>query len=170
MEYRIVEKPEITIVGVVRNFGRWTANREGKNWQERSGDVWTFWNEYLDGGLDKRIAGYKLYRPPLWQVGVTQTLENGETVIAIGAESDGNSYPDLATYRVPASTWAVFAAKGTLHQDTHPVESLMTRIVAEWFPSTGYAKSMNYEMEVYGPGDTQSGEYTCEVWIPVNSR
>jgi len=170
MEYRIVEKPKITVVGVVRNFGKWTANKEGKNWQDRSGEIWTYWDEYLNGGMDAKVANYKLYRPPFWQIGVTHTLENGETVVAIGAESDGRGYPDLATYEVPASTWAVFAANGTLNQDDHPIESLMTRIVAEWFPSSGYEKSMNYEIEVYGPGDTQSDEYTCEVWIPVRRK
>jgi AraC family transcriptional regulator len=170
MEYRIVEKPEVTVVGVVKNFGKWTANKEGKNWQERSGEVWKYWDEYLDGGMDAKIASYKLYRPPFYQVEVTQTLANGETILGIGAESDGKSYPDLATIKVPASTWAVFTARGTLHQDTHPIEALMTRILAEWFPSSGYVKSMNYELEVYGPGNTQSDDYTCEMWIPVKRQ
>jgi AraC family transcriptional regulator len=172
MEYRIIELPQIKVVGVVKNFGRWTSNKEGKNWKERSGDIWTFWDKFLNGEMNRIVRDkYKLYRPPLWQAGITQTLENNETVLAIGAEArDGESYPELKTFVVPASAWAVFTAKGMLNQDNHPVESLMTQIVAEWFPSSGYIKAMNYEMEVYGPGDTQSEEYTCEIWIPVKKK
>jgi AraC family transcriptional regulator len=172
MEYRIVERPEIKVVGVVKNFGKWTANKEGKNWQERSGEVWSFWDCYLDGGMNEIVRDkYKLYRPPYYQIGVTQTLPNGETVLAIGAEArEGETYPELACFEVLASMWAVFTAKGTLNQDKHPIESLMTRVVAEWFPSCGYCKSMDYEIEVYGPGDTQLDDYCCELWIPVKKK
>lgn len=171
MEYRIVEKQKITVVGVVKNFGKVTANQNAKNWQEKSGDVWLFWLEFLNGGMNELIRDkYKLYCSPFWQIGVTQTLVNGETVIAIGAESDGKDYPDLTAFEVPASMWAVFTAKGKLNQDTHPIESLMTRIVAEWLPSSGYVKSMNYEIEVYGPGNTASTDYTCEIWIPIEKK
>lgn len=169
MEYRIMEMPEFTVVGVVRNFGWWTVNQEGKNWQERAGETWTFWDEYLDGGMNEVVRDkYKLYRPPYFQVGVTHTLDNGETVLAIGAQArEGESYPDLTSYQVPAATWAVFEAKGTLNQDQHPIDAVMTRIVAEWFPSSGYERSMNYDLQIYGPGNTQSQDYVCEVWIPV---
>lgn len=171
MEYRIVERDEIKVVGVVKNFGKWTANSEASNWEERLGDIWKFWDEYLDGGVDRKIArDYKLYREPFYQIGVTQTLDNGETVVAIGAESDGKEYTDLETFTVPASTWAVFTAKGTLNQKDHPIDTLMTRIVSEWFPSSGYVKSMNYEVEVYGPGNTGSNDYVCDIWIPVKKK
>ncbi len=46
----------------------------------------------------------------------------------------------------------------------------MTRIVTEWLPTSGYEKSMNYEIEVYGPGNTQLDDYTCEIWIPVKRK
>ena len=172
MQYRIVEMPQFTVVGVVKNFGRWTANREGKDWKERSGAVWTFWDEYLNGDMNKIVRDtYKLYRPPFWQVGVTHTLDNGDTVLAIGAQArEGERYPDLAAFPVPAATWAVFEARGTLSQDEHPIGELMTRIMADWFPSSGYERSMNYDLEVYGPGDTGSQDYVCEVWIPVFRR
>lgn len=171
MEYRIVEKSEIKVIGVVKNLGKWTANNQANNWQERIGDKWKFWGEFFDEGMNDKIRDeYKLYRSPFWQMGVTQTLDNGETILAIGAESDGKDYPDLDMFEVPASTWAVFTAQGTLNQDNHPIEVLMTRIVTEWLPTSGYIKSMNYEIEVYGPGNTQSDDYACEVWIPVKRK
>lgn len=171
MEYRIVEREEIKVVGVIKNFGKWTANSEASTWQEKMGDIVVFWDEFLDEGMNAKIRDeYKLYRAPFYQIGVTQTLDNGETVLAIGAEADGKEYSDLEVFTVPASTWAVFTAKGTLNQNEHPIDTLMTRIVSEWLPSSGYVKSMNYEIEVYGPGNTQSDEYTCDIWIPVKRK
>ena len=34
-------------------------------------------------------------------------------------------------------------------------------------PKSGYIKSMDYEIQVYGPGDSQSDDYICERWIPI---
>lgn len=168
MDYRIQEKDVFTVVGVVKNFGKWTANQEGQDWKDRMGDIWRYWDQFLNGEMNQIVRDkYKLYRAPLWQVGVTHTLDNGETVIAIGAESAGGEYPELQTFTVPASTWAVFTAKGKLNQDEHPIDALLTRITSEWLPSSGYIKSMNYELEVYGPGNTEDEDYICEIWIPI---
>jgi AraC family transcriptional regulator len=171
MEYRIEQKQTIKIVGVVKNFGKWEVNQHAKNWQAKMGDIWLFWDHFLSYGANLIIRDkYKLYRTPFWQIGVTQTLDNGDTVVAIGAESDGRIYPELDTYEIPANTWAVFTAKGKLNQEVHPIAALMTRVLSEWLPSSGYVKSMNCELEVYGPGNTQSDDYTCEVWIPVKKK
>lgn len=65
-------------------------------------------------------------------------------------------YSDRTAFEVPASTWAVFTAKGSLNKDIHLIESITTRIFAEWMPKSGYIKSMAYEIQVYGSGDSQS--------------
>jgi len=170
MEYRIEEKGIIKGVGVVKNFGKWTAIKDAQYWKERMGERWNFWDEFLYNGMNSKIAEYGLYRAPFYQMGVINTLENGEIIEAIGAESDGKIYDDLTEFEVPASTWAVFTARGTLDQKIHPIDMLTARIFTEWFPSSGYEKSMNYEIQVYGPGDTQKDDYTCEIWIPVKKK
>lgn len=171
MEYRIVEKGIIKGVGVVKNFGKWTANKEAEHWTEKMGERWAFWYYFLNDGANLILRDkYKLYREPFWQMGITHTLDNGDIVEAIGAEYDGGDYPELTGFEVPASTWAVFTAKGTLNQKVHPLDTLTTRIFTEWFPSSGYEKSMDYEIQVYGPGNTQTDEYITEVWIPVKKK
>ncbi|WP_346934115.1 AraC family transcriptional regulator [Clostridium sp.] len=170
MEYRIEEKEIIKGVGIVKNFGKWTSNNEAKNWKNRMGERWDFWDEFLYGGMNNQIAEYQLYRAPFYQMGVIHTLNNGEIEECIGAESDGEEYPTLMSFDVPASMWAVFTAKGTLNQSVHPIDALTTRIFSEWFPSSSYEKSMDYEIQVYGPGDTESDDYTCEIWIPIKEK
>lgn len=95
---------------------------------------------------------------------------SGVRVLKIGAEWDGKEYPELIKFEIPASTWSVFTAKGSLNQTIHPIDALTTRIFTEWLPSSGYEKSMNYEIQVYGPGNTNSDDYWCEIWIPVKRK
>jgi AraC family transcriptional regulator len=40
-------------------------------------------------------------------------------------------------------------------------------IFSEWLPSSGYEKSMDYDIQVYGPGNTQSDDYKCGIWISI---
>ena len=170
MEYRIEEKGVIQGVGVVKNFGKWTINKEAEHWQQRMGERWAFWDEYLNQGMDAKVARYGLYRAPFYQMGVVHTHANGDVVEAIGAEGDGREYPDLTRFEVPASTWAIFAVQGTLNHEKHPLEALTTKIFTEWLPSSIYEKSMDYEIQVYGPGNTQTNEYITELWIPVQLK
>lgn len=98
-------------------------------------------------------------------------MENGDTVEKIGAElREGEKYPGLTRFDIPANTWAVFTAKGTLNQKVHPITATMTRVMTEWLPASGYELIKSYEIEVYGPGNTQSDDYTCELWLPVKYR
>lgn len=170
MEYRIEEKGKIIGVGSVRNFGKWTANSVAENWKENMSERWEFWNEFLDSGLDSKIAGYNLYRKPFYQMGVVHTLDNGDIIEFIGAEWDGNNYSELTKFEIPASTWVVFTVKGALNKNIHPIDKITTKIFTEWLPSSGYEKSMNYEIQVYGPGNTNSDDYTCEIWIPIKKN
>lgn len=171
MEYRIEEKQEINLVGLVRKVKRQSANVTANDWKDSAGEVWNTWDEFLNGGMDERIAcEYKLYRAPMWQMGFTKTFENGETLLAIGAEADENKSINLQSYTIPASKWAVFTVKGSLSGKEHPIDAMWTRITTEWFPISGYKRAADYEIEVYPPGDSNSEDYTCEIWVPVTKR
>lgn len=168
MEYKIVDRDVIKGVGVVKNFGKFKMNEQAEDWHDRMGEVWQFWDSFLDEGANLILRDkYGLYRAPLWQMGVNYTDSDGNLIVSIGAEDDGGCYPELTNFEVPASSWAVFTARGTLDQNDHPINALTTKIFSEWLPSSGYEQSMPYQMEVYGPGDTGSEEYCCDIWVPV---
>lgn len=168
MEYRIEEKEAINLVGLVRKIKKQSANAEANDWKDAAGEVWKVWDEFLDGGMDEKIAcEYKLYRAPMWQMGFTKTLENGETLLAIGAEADENISTNLQAYTIPANKWAVFTVRGSLSGKEHPINAMWTRITTEWLPTCGYKRAADYEIEVYPPGDSSSENYTCEIWIPI---
>lgn len=168
MNYRIENHGVIKGVGVTKNFGKWTANAEGISWKDQMGERWAFWDQFLNEGQNTIIRDkYKLYKAPYYQMGVTYTDENGDFIESIGAEDAGNDYPELTRFEVPACTWAIFTATGTLSQDEHPIDKLTTEIYSNWLPSSGYKIAMNYTIEVFGPGNTQNDDYNCEIWIPV---
>jgi AraC family transcriptional regulator len=179
MDYRIIKKEAIQMVGVVRTARgkssdtilNETTGENAISWKEANKEVWAIWDEFLNGEMNERIRDeYKLYRKPLWQIGFTQMLQNGEQIIAIGAESDGKEYPNLDRFTIPANTWAVFPARGTLNQTAHPIAQTWAKITMEWIPESRYEQIIDYDMQVYPPGDTNRDDYVCEIWVPVRMK
>ena len=124
----------------------------------------------------------------LWQTGRPETpmeraiLENGIGMFAICDEKeDGFEYwiaglykggevpEELKLYTFPESDWAVFSARGPLPAS---LQALNTYIWQEWFPSEGreYMGSGSAMLEVYTPGDMQSPDYECGIWVPVKRK
>jgi len=162
MDYRIEKKDIIKCAGVVTNLGKFKANGQVEN-RKTGQECWT---DFLDNGPDMIIARkYKLYRPPFWQIGFSQTLDNGDIILSIGAEDGGGNYPELTHFEVPAATWVVFSSTGVFGPKA--IGALQTKIFKEWLPSSGYEQVMNYQMEIYPPGNSKSKNYTFEIWIPV---
>ena len=126
MEYRIEQRGIVHCAGIVKNFGKVEVNKNADHWTEERPEIWQFWDHFLDHGENIIIRDkYKLYRKPFWQVGYNQTLENGDTVISIGAEVNPNeTYPELTFFDIPAQTWVAFIVKGTLNQKEHPIGQL----------------------------------------------
>ena len=172
MEYRIEQKDAVHCVGIVKNFGKVTVNESALHWTEVKPDIWQFWDHFLDEGGNVIIRDkYKLYRAPFWQVGMNEVLENSDTIVSIGAEvREGEEYPELTRFTIPAQMWAVFICRGTLNQKVHPATQTMTRVLSEWLPSSGYELLKGIDLETYGPGNTNSDDYFCEIWLPVKKK
>lgn len=164
MDYRIEEKDAIKCVGGVYHLAK-------------GEDGWTnAWEKYLDikdeklGRTPNEVVRdkYKLYRAPLWQVGVAHGFEDGNIDMSIGAEvKEGEEYSELDLFEIPAATWAVFSGKGKVYG---ALAELMTKIFGEWLPSSGYEQSLQYTIEIYPPGNSQSNDYAWEIWIPVKKK
>lgn len=168
MEFRIVDKEEIKLVGLVRQIERQSANNNAESWKDAMGEEWQIWDEFLNKGMNQKLVG--AYHAPMWQMGYTKTLDSGETLLAIGAEADATAYPDLQSYTIPSSKWAVFTVKGSLSTNEHPIDACWTRITTEWFPTSGYERAGNDEIQVYPPGDTSQENYECEIWVPIKAK
>ena len=118
----------------------------------------------------------------LWQTMQPETplekaiLENGVGLFAICDEKeDSFEYwiaglykggEGLKPYTFPESDWAMFSAKGPLPGS---LQALNTRVWQEWYSKEGqkYLGNGNAMLEVYSPGDMQSPDYECGIWVPI---
>ena len=121
----------------------------------------------------------------LWQTMRPETpveaaiLENGIGMYAICAESEsgfsywiageykGGEVPEgLELYTFPASSWAMFSAKGPI---PNSLQTLNTQVWQEWFPTEGQKFNANGSatLEIYSAGNPQSPDYECGIWVPL---
>ena len=147
IEYRIVEKPQFTVMGVSRKFHPETSYQQiPEYWTEMfSHPDFPLMGVYgiciddngADGEFDYWIADN--YIP--WQE------------IPAGCKS----------LVIPGGTWAVFPCKLKTLQDTN------TQMWQEWLPNCReYKLSGSYNLEVYGPlCKEDQGETYVELWLPV---
>ncbi len=155
MDYQIIDKPAFRIVGKAIKV----TTADGANFRR----IPEFWRESMADGTWRRVAD-------LAQNGTTLGIcadfspELQEFTYLIAAATAGAVPAGLVEREIPAATWAVFQAVGPLPGS---IQQVTQRIFAEWFPATGYEHAAGPELEIYPPGDTDSADYRCEVWIPI---
>jgi AraC family transcriptional regulator len=159
MDYRIEEKEGFEVVGAVKRI----STKDGVNFKE----VPAFWRQCEADGTNEKIcaiaAGSYMY-------GLCLDFREDQTEFEymIAADAPKGEFPGgLEKRKVPAATWAVFAAVGPV---TEAVQDVTKRIYSEWFPATGYEHDDAPEIEAYPMGDTSSPGYRCEIWIPVKKK
>ncbi len=68
---------------------------------------------------------------------------------------------------IPARTWAVFRCTGAMPD---AIQELWHRICAEFFPTSEYEPTFEFDIEVYPDGDMNSPYYKSEIWVPVTKK
>ena len=162
MDYRIIEKPAFDVIGRAREF----TNINGENLIK----IPQFWEEFMDSEDNKMISelGWSKLGPVTGAecLGVCiagETMEVFTYAIAV-EKPEGTNVADFDVIHIPATTWTVFESIGPMPK---AIQDVTVRIFQEWFPSTGYEHDAKPELEVYLPGDTDSPDYRCQVWIPI---
>lgn len=149
LEYKIVEKPQFTVVGLSRMFNPDTSYQEiPKFWDEvmamEKSPVCGMYGVCIDSGGNGREFEYLIadnYIP--WE-----EIPAGCTVKVI-----------------PAATWAVFPCRGPLPQT---LQDINTRMWSEWLPNCkNYRLAANLNLEVYDPPAENPEDTYSEIWLPV---
>lgn len=159
MHYRIVEKDEFSIVGLMK---RVPLVYEGVNPDIAA--MWSELNEELIGML-KALSNIE----PSGMISASTNfaegrLEGGELEHYIGVATTRDAPPHLAQLEVPASTWAIFESVGPFPQT---LQNIWGRIFSEWFPSSGYELVPGPEILWNENKDVDSPTFRSEIWIPV---
>ena len=94
---------------------------------------------------------------------------NDKFTYAIGVEKPAAKAAPAGfeVLHIPAATWAVFESIGPMHK---AIQNVTEKIFKGWFQSTGYEQDAKPDLEVYFPGDINSKDYHCQVWIPIIKR
>lgn len=172
MDYRLEEKPEMTLVGYKRRFSGTPAERYD---QERDFYVNTRANQYMLKGMVHdcdtqynvitgfREEGYDFYIASL----IEQPWLKNDWFDSLG--EDAARFEEIV---IPAGLYVVCETERT-KTPTMLIDDLRKKIVSEWLPSSGYELSDAPEVEVHhwfyeaGNDEVKNRRY-IELWLPVS--
>lgn len=145
LEYKIVEKPQFTVVGVSRMFNSDTSYQE----------IPKFWDEVMG----------KCPLMGMYGVCIDEDGKNFEYLIADNYIPWEEIPAGCVTRVIPASAWAVFPCRGPLPQTLQDVN---TRMWSEWLPNCkNYRLAANLNIELYAPPAEKPEDTYSEIWLPV---
>jgi AraC family transcriptional regulator len=163
MNYRIVEKEEFSIIGIMK---RVPIVFNGVN-----PEIAKMWKR-LDGEMIRKLKELSNVEP----AGIISASTNfsegrmeeqGGLDHYIGVATTRKCPDDLARLNVPAQKWAVFEAVGPFPET---LQNVWGRIYSEWFPSSNYELAEGPEILWNENKDTTSAHYRSEIWIPVQKK
>ena len=125
------------------------------------------WDKY-NRWLYNKGGETNYYSEPYYQVAAYQyEASDGKTPCIIGAELKGKPILEgMDTEVIPAAKWAVFTFRSPTGLKYVP--DAYSRVLMEWFPSSGYTRDITKpNLEVFPPGDVWGGKYEWEIWMPL---
>lgn len=157
MDYKIVHKPEFTVVGVSEVF----------KYDQADTEIPKFWTEFAQSGKYSIINS-------MYGISIDKEIGSNEFEYLIADHYDPSQEipSDFVTRTIPEHTWAVFICKGAL-TDTQSLPKIHQNIFSEWLPQNqDYELVDGYHVEMYSnPVDYAKGvedeNYYSEIWIPV---
>ena len=149
LEYKIVEKPQFTLMGMERKFNPETSYQE----------IPKFWQEVFSRENCPLMGIY----------GVCLDEDTGDGSFTYLIADNYIPWQDipagLTVTVIPASTWAVFPCRGPLPET---LQSVNTRMWSEWLPNCqDYRLARNLNIEVYGPPAEKPEDTYSEIWLPL---
>lgn len=145
LEYKIVEKPAFTVMGVPRMFDGLTSYQE----------IPKFWQEHM--AQPSPVCGD-------FGVCLDSDGRHFEYLIADVYVPWAEVPSGCVTRTIPAGTWAVFPCRGALPD---ALQSVNSRIWKEWLPNCrDYKLAGNYNIECY-VAETESNSEYSEIWVPL---
>lgn len=90
-----------------------------------------------------------------------------EYAIAVKCSDSASAPEGYRIRKIPERTWAVFPCTGAMPD---AIQNLWHRICAEFFPTSEYEPTFEFDIEVYPAGDMNSPDYKSEIWVPVTKK
>ena len=155
MNYKIVEKEEMHIIGFKQRF-----STENNSQMTEIPKMWDSVTEEMKNRITELSNNDGV-------VGLCADMYNNSFDYWIGCMSDKECPADLEQMTIPATTWAVFEVIGSMRPLPNAMQDIWKRIYSEWLPNSGYEHAMLPEIEYYSKGNMMADDYKSEIWIPV---
>lgn len=134
-------------------------------------DISAFWNECSGNGTMEVLCKYADFAQIGGLLGVCFSGEMDDSAFPYGIGAPYNGVPvtdaGLDIIDIPAHTYAVFTCRGPMPD---AFKRIYQQICTEFFPQSSYEYGNGVELEVYPSADTQSPDYSCEIWIAVKEK
>lgn len=163
MDYRIVEKDECKVFGVVLL----TTLVDNALYNE----IPEFHNQIWEDGTHLKMNKLLGFSKMHMLHGIHYDFqEDGSRKYMMGWEvPETVILSEYETLEIPSCTWVVFESKGIMPHNL-VIQDLWKRIYCEWFPSSGFEQVEGPCIEKYYWEDETYEKYRCEVWIPIKRK
>lgn len=151
MNYKIIEKESIRIIGVKKWF-----STKNNNQLKEIPNMW----KTLPKKTEELIMGHNSTNC----VGVCGNMYDGGFEYWIGTMTSDKCPKELEELVIPKTKWAIFEIYGPM---PNALQEVFQRIYSEWLPNSEFEHANLPEIEYYYKGDTTSKDYKSEIWIPI---
>lgn len=159
MDYKIIEKNAFTVLEKVERF----TVEGGANYRE----IPKFWDRANTDGTVDTLLKYASDATFVFGVCYGTTTKEDPTFeysIAVECNADTVAPEGFRKTTLPARTWATFGEKGKMPD---AIQVMWKKIITEFFPTSEYTSTREFDIEAYPDGDTNSPDYYSEIWLPV---
>lgn len=161
MDYKIVKKQAFKVIEkrTVQTVS------ENKNLQT----IPKFWEDSRKDGTVKRLL--ELTSEKKFIFGICYNNPHTEETtfdysIAVLADEGAEAPEGFSASEIPARTWAVFECRGAMPD---AIQQLWHKIASEFFTSSGYEPTCEFDIEAYTDGDMSASDYRSEIWVPIKT-
>lgn len=159
--YKIVEKEAFKVLEKVETHS--ISREANKN------TIPDFWDRAHRDGTVETLIKQTDDRTFIYGICYGNTLEDSQTFeYAIATKyTQGAEIPEgFRVNEIPARTWLVFDCTGPMPQ---AIQDTFHRIITEFFPSSEYEPTFEFDIEAYPAGPMTTADYKSQVWIPIKN-
>ena len=162
MEYKIIKREEIKLVGTLYHTAMKTAQGIPRLWD----------NEFIPRAHEiKHVVNQNCYGLELYPDNFMETWQF--TYMASFEVSKLENIPiNMFGVTLPAATYAVFTVKGKLKPDK--IKETSQKIYNEWLPSSEYTFAYPYDFEFYDDENKRfkpdQVDSEIDIYLPVKSK
>lgn len=161
MDYKIIDKKAFYVIE--------KTSRHSTCQNENNATVPEFWEKCRKDGTIAKLIDSTFDQTFIYGIcyGAKDGSDSFDYSVAALCDEHTPAPDGFRKTLIPARTWAVFNCVGAMPK---AIQQTWQAIVSEFFPTSGYTPTYEFDIEAYPDGDMDSDEYRSEIWVPVQKN